>query len=782
MMTSTPMTPAPRRHPRHHPRHHRRNALVRVLTHAPLMAVLACSTSVPTGGPLSTFCPQQQAAVSGNIDKPTGVALATKTRGDGTQSTYVVMVNPDIKQARAVDLTAGEMVPAPNVYFPMAVKLGPFTEDVAASSDGHVAVALDAEERSLKFFGLGRSNEEEAWRRLGGLVEALDQRPTGLAVRGPQDRLVVAVSHAGDPVGSVTLVRWNKPNVEERVRINVAGQPSGVAFSDDGKLLLVSSADPAGQTTVLDVSGDWASILQGPHPDCSLGARPCVVAAGGPAGQVTAGELKGNPNGDAPTYPVALLLRADMPAVTVVRLQYTPSSALPNAPWVDRMRSPTDRVSATVMLPTFAQAVALAPVGAPRCCYGATANPFSANADTLAAGGFAYAVVALVNGNVAYLDLDARDVSGVRTPRLIDTNANPPGPLVDPDTCNALDVNASSANYSEPGRGGDAGVALSGNRPFMLWEATGDLSGNPPLVQQERSEDYLFRYEGALLGLRGRSLVASDAALVENILSDSQPGFDLVAAGVRPGDSVDIPPQDGCECPGGGTDCVSAALMMVTAVAGPTVRVDSAFEARRCFSDGRAVRYSVRVKDGFSVEGGQTGRAFGRVRFFEKAVLPGVTITLLPAGWSGPVPVLPEDGGNGGPVGVTVVNPPPRDALLAFPLRSNFEPFILNLDDRDVLNGRFQPLGAMPTGLVTGMVPVRVGTTSGNAAIQTRAIGILATAGANLGAGPGLIFQFDLGVYPQCGDPGTGTCLSATQCAPRVSRANTADTSFRFYE
>ena len=83
-----------------------RSAFHRVLTRVPFMMFLGCQTVTPTGtGPLSTFCPQDTSAGSGNLDKPSGVAVAIHSRGDGSKSTYAITLNPDIQQARAVDLT-----------------------------------------------------------------------------------------------------------------------------------------------------------------------------------------------------------------------------------------------------------------------------------------------------------------------------------------------------------------------------------------------------------------------------------------------------------------------------------------------------------------------------------------------------------------------------------------------------------------------------------------------------------------------------------------------------
>ena len=754
---SSPMAPKPRP---------RRSAVATVMLRLPFMFVLGCQTGVPAG-PLSTFCPQDSSAGSGNIDKPSGVALAIKTRGDGTVNAYAISVNPDVRQARAVDLTAGLMVPAPNVYFPMAVKLGSFTQDIAVSSDGHVAVALDAQDQDLRFFGVGGAAEDDTtWKRMGDGVSRLPPRASGLAAHGPKDDLRVVVSHAGDPVGALTLVQWSNGNVQRRSRVDVGGRPTGVALSSDGKLAVVSNAD--GGLWVLDLEADWDAFPAPPFASCATDVRPCMLDVGGPTSAVTVGMAPGRPGDGAPLYPVALALRSDKPAVTVVRLKFAPSPLLGGAAWVERMRAPVDRVEATVMLPRFGAVVALAPVGAPACCSGV---PFSLEPEALAQGGFAYAVLALVDGGVAYLDLDARDAVGRRTPRLIDTNATPPGPIR-LESCAQLDVNTSPDNYREPGV--ETGEAGSGNRPIFVWEPASDVAGDPPVVTQSLSEDYLMRWEGSLPTTRGRSLQATNGQLVQNVVTDTQTGFDLVAAGVRPGDVVDLPPQEGCSCPDTNPDCQSVALLTVVAVAGNSLELDRTFDVRRCFAEDRQLSYAVRPRNAFTVEAGLAGTFVTRLRFFESLEVPGVKLMLLPAGFEGEIPQLPPDGtGTGGPGTVLVTRPPPRDAVAVFPLRANFEPFILDLDDTNPASGVFVPAGSIPTGLATGIAPVRVGT-SGGTAVQNQAVGVLATAGG------GLVMQFVLGVYPSCVSPGA-SCINQSQCSPLVSRSS-QDAAFRFYQ
>jgi hypothetical protein len=747
-------------------------ALLRVVTHLPLMTALACSTGVPQG-PFSTFCPSDTTPGSGNLDKPSSVTVAVKTHGDGRQSAYAVALNPDLRQARAVDITGGLMVPAPNVYFPMAVKLGSFSEDVASSSDGEVAIALDAQDLSLRFFNLGDSEEGEAWKRRGDDVTSLDPRPTGLAVRGPLTDLTVVVSHAGDPVGSLTVIRWNSGQVTTRVRINVGGRPSGVGLTDDGRLAVVSNAE--GNTLfVVDLTADNSSTTL-PLPSCATSGRPCALDVGGPTNELSVGSAPGRPGADAPRYPVVLALRRDIPAVAVARLTYFPSPDLPNDAWVDRMRSDTDALQATVMLPRFPAAVALAPNPAPQCCEGV---PFAVDPTALANGGFAYALVAMVNGSIAYLDLDAQDGSGRRMPRIIDKNSTPPGPLLDTN-CNVVDYNTSTDNYRTPAMFVDGGPPPDlSTRPKVEFTVTSDSSGTPLVVQQNLDDDYVFVWEGILPSVSFRTLRATGAQLAASIVQDERTTADLVSLGVRPEDALEIPVQDGCPCPAGNPDCTVVASLEVSAVAGSTMRINGLQSIRDCLANDRVLRYGVRGKSTFSVTGGLSGRGFGRVAFMEWLDVPGMRLRMVPADYQGGDPgnVLSRDGGFVDPGVVTPAtdNPPPRDAVLVVPMRSNFDPFILGTDDVAPTQGRFFPAGSIPTGLATAVVPVNVVTSSGTQAFF-KAVGILSAAGG------GLLIQFDLALHPPCPAPGAATCASQVVCSSNLSRSN-VDSQFKFFE
>jgi hypothetical protein len=712
------------------------------LTHVPLVTALGCSNLTPQG-PLAQFCPQDSTAGSGNLERPSSVAIA-RTGGD-SGTAYAVVVNPDIRQARAVDLTHGLMVPAPAVYFPMAVKLGAYTEDVAVSGDGTVAVALDASDTQLRFFAVGPVSDHGAWRTVGALVD-VDVRPTGLAVHGTRADLLVVVSHAGDPTGSLTILRWADGVEVSRSRVEVPGRPSDVGLTEDGAVVVVPDATGS-RVTVVEVAGPVAAL---PYPDCAEGrGRPCTVDVGGPTADVAVGSAATFPFG--PRYPVALALRTDKPVVAVLRLQ----TDLPDVP-----RQPHDGLEASVWMPRQPVVAALGPDPSPPCC---TGSAFEQHPEALADGGYAYAVVATVDGTLFYLDLGARDATGRRTPRLIDRNPDPPGPW-DDTAHGPLDVNSYPGTYQEPGRA--AGESSTPSlRPVVTMVPTGDAQGDPAVVMQDLSDDYVFTWEGFLPGVSWRRAHLPADRSHDGVVQDDW-GLGFAAWGVRSGDVVEVFPDDegegACRCPVQAPACASVASMVVTSVEGSRLVVAPGMAPLDCLRQDRGFAYGVRAAGSFVVNG--SGRSFGRVGFFEPVDLPGMRVELEPANWLGGRPgevVSRDEPVRDTPASVVVAGAPPRGTTLVIPLRANFDPFRLEMDDVATSLGRYLPAGAIPTGLATAVIPV-VYSTGTSKETYIKAVGVLATAGG------GLVLLFDLAVH------GTGA-------NGELSRSN-ADSSFRFFE
>ncbi|MEW5854493.1 MAG: hypothetical protein AB2A00_37300 [Myxococcota bacterium] len=724
-----------------------RNLLLTILTHGPLMWMLGCTTFTPQG-PLAQFCPSDQTAGSGNLDRPSSVAIARHPSGNA----YALAANPDLRQLRAVDLTDGLMVPAPNVYFPMAVKLGSFTEDVAASNDGQVGVALDAADRELRFFHVGTAADASNWTTFkeGSGTIGVDARPTGLAVQGNRDNLLVAISHAGDPTGSLTLLRWSNGRETSRVRVDLGGRPSGVGITDDGATAVVSNADG---NSLWIVDTDAPAGLVPPFSACGDGvARPCTLDVGGPTNEVTVGSAAVEPHPSRGRYPVALALRLDRPDVVVARLRFTTNPSVAFEPF--------DRVEATVRLPRPAAALALAPDPTPMCCQGTT---FQQNPETLAQGGFAYGLIALMDGTILYLDLSAKDAGGRRTPRLMDLNPLPPGPPVDPATGVTVDVNTSPNTYQEPGLEPGASTTPS-RRPTVELQTLSDGSGNPPLINQFVDDDYVFIWEGYVAGVSNRRGGATPAQIANNIIADEQAQFDFVSRGVRVGDVLEVPPQEGCECPETEPECTTVVALPVVGVAGNQLQLAGTFADRDCLARDEGFIYSVRAADSWVAYGRLTGRSFGRISFFQTVDLPSMRVTIIPAGWQGgrPEPVETRPGETEGqPATVVVQNPPPSGTVLTVPMRSNFDPFRLDPDDTAPDVGRYIAAGAVPTGLTTAVIPVATSSVVGAARVE-KAVGILSTAGG------GLLIQFDLAVQSS----------GANGLISRGAR----DPAFRFYE
>jgi hypothetical protein len=465
---------------------------------------------------------------------------------------------------------------------------------------------------------------------------------------------------------------------------------------------------------------------------------------------------------------VVLGLRTDIAAVAVARLKYIPDASLGGDPWVQRLVSSADHLEATVMLQHAAVAAALAPNPAPQCCAGL---PFEADPTSLANGGFAYAVVALVNGGVAYLDLDAQDAHGRHVPRIIDKDSQPPGPLKD-SSCAVVDYNASLDNYRVPGQDVDGGVVDLSTRPVIAYEIGSDVEGSPPVVNQALDDDYVMVWQGLLPGATGRNFTALDCNLLTGTVQDTRTAVNLGTLGVRVGDRVEIVPTNSCPCPAAQPDCTTVTSLAVTEVSGSLLTLADTFGIRECLAAGREVAYRVRASNQFTLNGGLSGRNFGRIAFLEWVEVPGMRLQVAPAGYQGGQPSVvtarPWDTA-GGPATVVADNPPPTDAVLVVPMRSNYDPFILDTNDVDPTLGRYIPAGSVPTGIATAVIPVMSGSSEAE-----KAVGVMSAAGG------GLIFQFDLALHPPCSAPVT-TCDSLAQCSTLVSRS-TVDAQFRFFE
>jgi len=729
----------------------KRNSVVTVLSHGPLMALLLWSCSdvgqnLP--GPLAQFCGTDTSPGSGNLDRPASVAIAViKDEAGAPVGAFALNVNPDLRQARAVDVRQGTLVRSPAVYFPMAVKMGTFTEDVVVSEDGRVAFALDAADRHLIAFRVGDAppannpNENENWKRYKGEggndgedgILDVDARPTGVAVRGRDDDtgLLIAVSHAGDPVGSVTLITWVKGNVRERRRINVGGRPSGVGITEDRAWVVASNALD-GNAFLVPAAAD--PLVEPPLTACDATVRTCTFSVGLPSNDVTVGTQPSVPGGLR--YPVALFTHVDVPRVSVVRLR-TEGNA-------DTPARVVEALEAQVAFPSTPVASALAPLGAPICCRG---GPYTNNPELLAGGGFAYAVVALVDGSVTYLDLNAKSADGRRTPRLMDTNTLLPGFVVD--------LNTEPSIYQEPGL--EAGAsAIPSLRPQVRTELLADIADlGQTVVNQQVDADYTLTWEGVLATLGERRGQVTRMQLQQGILQDALPGLDFAAQGVLPGDILELPVQEGCACPVADPDagtCDVVAALPIVELAGPTLRVAGTFEARDCLLPPGATEnffnYRIRVSQAFEVRRSDDATALGRVRYFEPLTVPGARIQLLPAGYLGGLPDVPGQRGGivEGPVTPVALNAPPQGTTLRIPVRSNFSPFRIDLDDVDYSLGRFLPGNAVPTGIATAMAPTRAGAAGEQARVDIKAIGFMSAAGG------GLLLQFDLGVHPNSVD------------------------------
>ena len=424
-----------------------------------------------------SFCNQTQSAGQGNLDRPGGVVVYAS--GD---SNFALLPQPQAQHLRAFNLDTRLFVPAPNLYFPLAIPVGPYTRQLVVDPVHALAFALDSADGGLRAVRIGAQSDGAALKRVGEVI------PTGLAPVGlaidpttTEPRVWVADAAAGavlelDLTGDIsgfTLGRtWP-----------VAGEISDLAYDAASGTLYVADARGSALQQIVVADGSRHTL-----------------DVGGPIGRLVS--ITAYLSTTESQVPLLLAMRRDQTNAVLVRPGTVPSV-------LSAIEFPE--------LPVAAVALDSARLGDAIC-------------GDLVAAPCGYAAVLTLSGIVYYVDLTAVDASGAPLPRIFDANDAAPAVLSDPNTDTALyDPNSDDA---------DAWL----RRPRVTVEPL-EIAGEPRLVKQRGDASYLFTYQGIVAPLRNRHGFYDTGSQLF-IVDDG--AFDLAALGARNGDLFDVPAQADC--------------------------------------------------------------------------------------------------------------------------------------------------------------------------------------------------------------------------------------------
>jgi len=425
-----------------------------------------------------SFCEDTPQAGKGNLDRPGGVVAF----GAGDR-TYAVLSLPQIRHLRAFSLTSYVFVPAPNVYFPLSIPVGPFTHRVVVDPAHGLGFALDSADGALRAFRLGVASDTGAFARVGDPIPA-GLGPSGVAVdpASVEPRLYVSSALSGEVLEIVTT---GAVDDFEIVRVMPAGQkPADVALEPTSRTLVVADA-AADAVSLIDLeSGDRREVDVG-------GPSARVVIAETALATATAGAQ------------LALVLRHDAPEIAILE----PAAAVPLLAIAEIPDLPVDLTVLSSELH-----------GAEVC----------AGIDD--SGRCEYAAVLTVSGRVYYLDLTTRSADDLPQPQIFDSEEALPAAAGEPNS----DEDAYDPNSEDP----DAAL----RRPHVEVAAITDF-GTPPTVRQSENVSYVFTYQGIVAPIRSRR---GRLDLTQNLFIDNATDIDLAGMGAAPGDLLDVPAQDGC--------------------------------------------------------------------------------------------------------------------------------------------------------------------------------------------------------------------------------------------
>lgn len=441
------------------------------LTVGLLAALSACD--------LTQFCPAEEIQPRGNLDRLADMVLVTPPGQEDPARSFLVLANPEIEQLRIYDAFDGAFLFAPNVFFPLSIRTGPATRQLAAPARvSSRVVALDGALSRLLLVRTVDEAEEPAWTVVGEVPTA--PAPADVAVVAEGERLRAFVALPDESAVQVLSIDPETAEATEVARIDLGegSRPGAVSVDPTGATLVV--ADAALPSLAL-VRTDELTVTR--------------LDVGAPSSQVVTGRVD---VGDG-LAPVALALLRGANAVAAVRL------------FREGFREDRYALLGSVELPAVPAAAFVPDAGegetaVPVCCgaIAGVASPTGAVTPTAAWG-----AVVTATGSLLYVRLDG-------LVELIDAVEGQPSPV------------AEGEEFIAPeGGGGDA------LRPTLATEAIENY-GVPPRVPFFPPDlTYTFTYEGTPPGAAD-----VDASFADGTVTVTGGGPTLEARGVDEGDLI----------------------------------------------------------------------------------------------------------------------------------------------------------------------------------------------------------------------------------------------------
>ena len=425
----------------------------------------------------ASFCEDNSTSGDGKVDHPAGVQVFSS----GDQS-YALVPMPQIGHVRVFDMNAEDFVAAPNVYFPLSIPVGPFSQQIVLDTAQKVALVLDAADGALRAVRLGPKEQAESFRILGQ-AEPAGLSPAGVAVDSSSETLRYFVSSARSAqlVAFVSDADFSSPVVDKVW--NLPGLPGDLVFSQKTNKIFVADR-AAARLWVIDNDDDSVQELPIDEVARKMVLGQVSLAAGQAAQQIILA-LPARGGQISIIDPAASLLLGSVEAAS-----FPQDALLLNGDAADDVKCTT--------------------LGRDGPC--------------------AYAAVLALNGTLQYLDLQAQNSLGDWSPRFVDADATEPEMLNLDENPQLYDPNS------------DAADALA-RRPVVDMQIVDDF-GQPLRSYQRASGDYLFTWQGLIPALRDRQgrLDLADSSFGDLDEAD----LDFAGLGIVAGDLLEIPQQQGC--------------------------------------------------------------------------------------------------------------------------------------------------------------------------------------------------------------------------------------------
>lgn len=560
--------------------------------------------------------------------------------------TYVMVANPEIEQLRVYDAYERDFLRGPNVFFPLSVRTGAATRQLAvAPGDDDVVYALDSADDTVLMI---RTFTDEVTGDLPFTV--IGSIETG---RAPGDIAAVATSETTALV-FVTIPDQGAVEVYEIDDTTGASTQAAVIDLGEGSHPFSVAADPSGDAVVVtDAVLSSVAILR--TDPLSLDRR---IEVGGPTAAVATGAVD---PGDG-LGPVALIARRDAPEVIALGL-YRPNIREDRYALLATAELPEPVT--TLFVPDQMRSGATEPTV---CCPGVTA----ADEATLA-----WAMVVSADGFVRYLRLDGRreGSDGDRRRgllRLVDNDELPFGLEGD------INANVASDVWFP------ANTQIGG-RPSVRVEPVDNFGTPPHYPYWPVGYSLTLTWEGSPAGGRSRVGVLEGQLLSFSVDSGGQ---DVASRDIFPGDTVRIDTADRISalCPDDGF-----LLFTITGLSSNLVDVGGlSTDDVTCLSSGGSFNGHFFAKGAWVVESTRDGY-LGRLLMDDDADPPS-------EGTHVQVPGIDVS------VSAAEAGVPAQGSQLVLPLAQHVTPLSIELAqpfDQTTFDG-FGQLGLLPTGIAGG--------------------------------------------------------------------------------